>query len=712
MGEVYRARDTQLKRDVAIKILPGDVTGDAERLARFQREAEILASLNHPNIAQVFGIAESEGMRGIVMELAEGQTLAQLLMQGPLPLSEALGLARQIAEALETAHDRGIVHRDLKPANVMMTPDGIVKVLDFGLAKALSPASDATAQAATFSSPAMTRSGVILGTAAYMSPEQARGRVVDARTDIWAFGCVLFEMLTGRRPFDGETVTDILGAIVHKEPDWNLLPATLPDPLRRMLERCLAKDQKQRLHNIADVRLEIQDLLTRPRSSSVTTSVSTATSSHAMSTRERAAWGLTVLAVAAAAIAVWLLRTAAVETGNGDQALRVSILHNEGIDVGLPAISPDRNRVAYTARRADGMPMLWVRDLNQSAPRALAGTEGAMRAFWSPDSKRVGFYSGNTMKQISADGGPVHEVTRGFRSGASWGIADVIVYGGASGRIHRVNAAGGPPVEVSSPAFSTVEHISPSMLPDGRHFLFTARDWAGHAEKGGQGIYLGSIDNPSDTHQLLPELSSAVYAAPGYVVFARDGQLMAAPFSGGSARITGEPVALGEPVAFDASNYTAAISAATDGTLAIRPPPAHNILAMGADDAELTFYKRDGSVVSRFGGIQTFPSDPMALSADGRALVSAVHDVRSSATELWRFDAASGARTPVTAMRAGGGYAGSPVWSPDGRRLAYACQPPGVIDDVCERDMQTGVVTTLVESKTAFEQPARVVGRR
>jgi hypothetical protein len=249
------------------------------------------------------------------------------------------------------------------------------------------------------------------------------------------------------------------------------------------------------------------------------------------------------------------------------------------------------------------MPMLWVRDLNQSAPRALAGTEGAMRAFWSPDSKRVGFYAGNTMKQISADGGPVQEVTRGFRSGASWGIVDVIVYGGASGRIHRVNAAGGPPVEVSSPGFSTVEHISPSMLPDGRHFLFTARDWAGHAEKGEQGIYLRSIDNPSDTHQLLPELSTAVYAAPGYVVFARDGQLMAAPFSVGRARITGEPVALGEPVAFDASNYTAAISSATDGTLAIRPPPAHNILAMGADDAELTLYKRDGSVVSRFGGI-------------------------------------------------------------------------------------------------------------
>ena len=254
MGEVYRARDPQLKRDVAIKILPSEVTADADRLARFQREAEVLASLNHTNIAHVFGIAEVDGVRGIVMELAEGETLGQVLSRGPMPLDEALGIARQVADALEMAHDRGIVHRDLKPANIMVAHDGVVKVLDFGLAKALNPGTDSAVQAATFSSPAMTRAGIILGTAAYMSPEQARGRAVDARTDIWAFGCVLFEMITGRRPFDGETVTDILGAIVHKEPEWGLLPGTLPESLRRVLERCLAKDQKQRLRNIADVR--------------------------------------------------------------------------------------------------------------------------------------------------------------------------------------------------------------------------------------------------------------------------------------------------------------------------------------------------------------------------------------------------------------------------------------------------------------------------
>ncbi len=365
MGEVYRARDIQLKRDVAIKILPSDVTADADRLSRFQREAEILASLNHANIAHVFGMAEAAGVRGIVMELAEGRTLAQMLARGALPIDEALRTARQIAEALETAHDRGIVHRDLKPANVMLTPDGVVKVLDFGLAKALNAGPEANLDAATFTSPAMTRAGIILGTAAYMSPEQARGRAVDARTDIWAFGCVLFEMLTGRPPFDGETVTDILGAIVHKEPEWSLLPGTLPDSLRRILERCLAKDQKQRLRSIADVRLEIQDLLARPRPTA--SAARAAATRQRMTTREGVAWSVAALALIAAA-GLWGLSRRPLPTSDARQAMRLSMLHTEGREVGLPVISPDGRRVAYSARRADGLPLIWVRDLDQSSP--------------------------------------------------------------------------------------------------------------------------------------------------------------------------------------------------------------------------------------------------------------------------------------------------------------------------------------------------------
>ena len=714
MGEVYRARDPQLKREVAIKILPSDVTADVDRLARFQREAEILASLNHANIAQVFGIAESGGVRGIVMELAEGQTLALMLAQGPLPLDEALTIAKQIAEALETAHDRGIVHRDLKPANVMITPDGVVKVLDFGLAKAMDQGSGGREQGSgpaanspTITTPALTRAGIILGTAAYMSPEQARGRAVDARTDIWAFGCVLFEMLTGRRPFNGETVTDILGAIVHKEPDWSVLPGTLPDSLRRLLERCLSKDQKQRLHNIADVRLEIQDLLARPSSAGDATGVATTTPGHSrMTTRERVAWGLAVASLVAAASAVALLRVAP-SSANERPALRLSMLHTEGGEVGAPAISPDGRRVAYSARRADGMPMIWVRDLDQSTPKPLAGTEGGNRQFWSPDSKRLGFVVGDVMKHISADGGPVQEVARRVGGGAAWIVGDVMLYSSANGQIQRIAASGGQAVPGTTLQGPDWGHYWPSALPDGRHFLFTAKHWAGLAETGAQGIYLGSIDNPSDLRRLLPELSSAVYAPPGFVIFARDGQLMAAAFDPGTGRITGEPIALGEPVAVDASSYTAGVSAAANGTLAIRPPPAQLASSPSgsvAFDAELTLLKRDGSVASRFGGVQKF-TYYMALSPDGRTVVAQVQDARTSATELWRFDVESGARTPLTAMRTGGGYAGSPVWSSDGTRLAFGCQPPGILDDVCVRDMQSGVVTTAVESRTIWEHP-------
>src|SRR5688572_12604999 len=377
MGEVYRARDTQLDRDVALKILPESFAGDPDRLMRFTREAKTLASLNHSNIAAIYGVEE----RALVMELVEGEDLSEIIRSseaGGLPLGECLPIAKQIADALEAAHEQGIIHRDLKPANIKVRADGTVKVLDFGLAKALdpnvaghshAPSKDPGSEASpTMTSPAMTQMGLILGTAAYMSPEQARGRAVNARTDIWAFGCVLFEMLTGRPPFEGESVTDILGAIVHKDPDWSLLPPALPESLRHLLERCLAKDQKQRLHSIADVRLEIQDLLSRPRS---TGPRATIVPDRGMTTRERFAWGFAAVSVLAAASALALPRWGASPAGNNRTAFRLSMLPSEGGEVSAPAISPDGQRVAYSARRADGMPMVWVRDLDNSVPKPL-----------------------------------------------------------------------------------------------------------------------------------------------------------------------------------------------------------------------------------------------------------------------------------------------------------------------------------------------------
>jgi Tol biopolymer transport system component len=380
----------------------------------------------------------------------------------------------------------------------------------------------------------------------------------------------------------------------------------------------------------------------------------------------------------------------------------------EGGEVGAPAISPDGLRVAYSARRADGTPMVWVRTLDRSTPTPLAGTEEGVRVFWSPDSKRLGFIVGRVLKQISADGGPVREVVRNAQMGGAWGANDVIVYAGNSGEIFRVDASGGKPVAVTTLQGPDWEHVSPSMLPDGRLFLFTAKHWAGLADAGSQGIYLGSIDTPGVAHQVLPELSSAVYAPPGFLVFARDGQLMAAPFSLDAGRVTGEPIALGESVAIDATRYTAAVSADGSGTLAIRPPPAPVVSAAGASggafDGELTLLKRDGTGALRFGGVQLF-TYLMAISPNERAVVAAVQDARSSASDLWHFDVASGSRTPLTSMRTSGGWAGSPIFSSSGTQMAYACQVPGMLDDVCVRDMKSGVVTKVVESKAIWEHP-------
>jgi eukaryotic-like serine/threonine-protein kinase len=647
-----------------------------------------------------------------VMELVEGPTLADRLSQGPMPLDETLAVARQIAEALEAAHERGIVHRDLKPANVKLTPDGVVKVLDFGLAKAFDSGTvDVAGASPTITSPAVTRAGVIMGTAAYMSPEQARGRTVDARTDIWAFGCVVFELLTGRSPFDGDTITDVLGAIVHKEPAWTTLPPGTPDRLRRMLHRCLTKDPRQRLHNIADARLEIDDVLAARRSGGGEAEPArTGRPPKGLHPREVTAWSLAALAVTSLIAGAWLVTSgrSGSRAGAEPPPLHVSVVHDEGSEVGVPVISPDGRRVAYSARRGDGTPVIWVRHLDESASRALTGTDGGNRVFWSPDSKQLGFVVGNVLKRIPADGGPVREIARGVRVGASWGAADVVLFGSSGGNIRRVGVSGGPVTDATKLQGPDWEHLWPSLLPDGRHFLFTAKHWAGLAETGAQGIYLGSLEKPADIRQLLPELSGAVYAPPGYVVFARDGQLMAAPFDLDAGRITGEPVALGEAVPSDTSFYTAAVSAAATGTLALRPPPAPAVSTAagqsGVFDSELAFLTRDGSIASRFGGVQAM-TYYMAVSPDGRSVVVQLTDPRTSAADLWRIDINSGARTAVTSMRTSGGYAGSPVWSPDGIELAYGCQPPGILDDVCVQDMRSGAVRRVVESRTLWEHP-------
>jgi serine/threonine protein kinase len=419
MGEVYRATDTNLKRAVAIKVLPESVAADRERLARFQREAEVLASLNHPNIAAIYGLERSNGMNALVMELVEGPTLADRIAQGPIPVDEALAIAKQIAEALEAAHEQGIIHRDLKPANIKLRPDGTVKVLDFGLAKALEPMAAAGMNATaspTITSPAMTGVGVLLGTAAYMSPEQARGKAVDKRSDIWAFGCVLYETFTGQRAFGGEDVTETLAAVLRGEPDWRLLPADTPAAVRRLLRRCLQKDARERLHDISDARIEMQDA----QAEATILPIPVVTSRP----RQRVVWAVAAVAVIIAALlaSAAYFRRAPVEVPR----VRFTIgppengLFSRSTD--FLQISPDGSRLVFVATDSSGKSQLWIRALDAVDVQPLPGTDGATQPFWSADGRFLAFYADSSLKKIAASGGPAQTLTRGFpqMGGGTW----------------------------------------------------------------------------------------------------------------------------------------------------------------------------------------------------------------------------------------------------------------------------------------------------
>ena len=444
MGEVYRATDTNLKRQVAIKVLPEAVAADAERLVRFQREAEVLASLNHPNIAIIHGLEKSDGVTGLVMELVEGPTLADRIAQGPIPIDEALPIAKQIAEALEAAHEQGIIHRDLKPANVKVRPDGTVKVLDFGLAKAMEPAGAAVnaTLSPTITTPAMTQAGVILGTAAYMSPEQVRSRNVGRRSDVWAFGCVMYEMLTGRQAFpSGETVADTLAGVLTREPDWDALPATTPSTVRSLIRRCLRKDARRRLPDIAEARIELEDAAGEPTPASQSTIAPT-------SRRRERLWAAVAIVslIAAAAFGAWITLVPKPDA----RVIRFEVYPPPGADfiakrgIGQAAgqpISPDGRTLAVVAVEG-GRQQIWVYPLDSAAPRLLPGTENATRPAWSPDSRSLAFFAGGQLKKVRVDGGPSTVICDGQgRGDVAWGADEVILLGGR--RRAAASGAGG-----------------------------------------------------------------------------------------------------------------------------------------------------------------------------------------------------------------------------------------------------------------------------
>ena len=529
MGEVYRATDTKLNRDVALKVLPEAFAADRERMARFSREAQVLASLNHPNIASIYGLEDSDDKHALVLELVEGDTLAERIQKGAIPLEESLKIALQMAEALEAAHEKGIIHRDLKPANVKITPEGKVKVLDFGLAKALedeSPATDLT------SSPTRTGTavGVIMGTAGYMSPEQARGQAVDKRTDIWAFGCVLYEILTGSQAFGGETVTDILAAIVDRDPEWEALPESTPRAIQRLLRRCLEKDPHERLRDIGDARIEIRYVLGEPVEDSV----------GDLSTPTPAWWPRMVPWAIAALLAVMLALTYREPPSEPPTPQRFSIdLPSPFAESGhyKMALSPDGNHLVYLGKSPDHQEEIYHRPLDQLEARPIEGTEGAGDLFFSPDGKWVGFHvGGRTLKKVPLAGGPTVTIctTDEHMCGATWGGDGKILF--AAGRsLYEVSEVGGAPEKILANKEGE-GYCWPQMLPDGDAALV--------------GIYLanspsefGVLSLGSDEVRTLGTGMYPRYAPTGHLLY-RDRGLghRAVPFDAANLELVGDPV--------------------------------------------------------------------------------------------------------------------------------------------------------------------------
>ena len=655
MGEVYRATDTNLKRAVAIKVLPSSLAADPERLARFQREAEVLASLNHPNIAAIYGLERSEGSSALVMELVEGPTLADRIALGAVPIDEALPIARQIADALEAAHEQGIIHRDLKPANVKVRSDGAVKVLDFGLAKAMEPAAGSVAgvsQAPTVTTPALvTGVGVILGTAAYMSPEQARGQAADRRSDIWSFGCVLFEMLTGKRAFGGEDVIDTLAEVRRAEPDWAALPAAMPASVHRLLRRCLTKDRKARLADASSLRIEIDDART----------ASEEAAPHARSHGfrfERAAWVTGVLALAL--VAAYAIR-AALRPDAVAPEVRFDIEVPIGANNAL-AVSPDGRLVALVATE-----QVWIYPTDGRPARALDGTKGAIAAvFWSPDSRSVGFFAEKNLKRVDVETGAVQTLAEAPGGlGGAWSRNGVIVFAPTRGPLFRVSQAGGAVASITTVEGPEVRHVSPQFLPDGRHYLFFS---GGNPRV--RGLYVADLDGTEPPRRLLEDAEGSGVHAAGHLLFPRRGALMAHRFDAASLTLIGEPQQVAEGVAVDRTQGRTSLSASETGVIVYRKPDAQTVAR------KMMWVDRAGRVLEEIEFDDGFSGQHPALSPNGRTLALSASAVATPGGGIYLVELGRGIRTRF----ASGNDASFPLWSRDGTELLFTTLRSGIRD--------------------------------
>jgi Tol biopolymer transport system component len=658
MGHVWRATDTSLAREVAIKILPAEVAGDPERIARFEREARVLAALSHAGIASIHGLHEADGVRFLAMELVPGEDLSARIAAGPLPVPEALAIARQIAIALEAAHEQGIVHRDLKPANVKLTPDGGVKLLDFGLAKALDPMTSGTAPASGLAkSPTLTIGatvhGVILGTAAYMAPEQAAGGAVDRRADVWAFGVVLYEMLAGRRLFAGETISHVLASVLKDEPDFSAVPKDTPPAVVRLMRRCLRKKARERLQAIGDARVGLEDVLSGAPDEVVAPQVNAG--ARSLRIGGAVAIAAAALAVGAAGASFWLSRSPA-PAGPPRTVSELGL--PEGMIAHSVALSPDGSRLVFVGRAgAEATWRIWVRSLASRDVRQLPGTEGAASPFWSPDGRAVGFFADRQLKRIDLEGGrPLRLAAVESACGGSWGRDAIIYCSGWNERgLMRIPPSGGEPTTITRPGEREV-HFGPSFLDGGPAFTYVCSPRDG--EPGDMRLRAASLGGTGE-REIMPAPSRAIYSE-GKLHYLRDTTLLARPFDPASGALGGD----------DAEIVAEGLDGYRGGTFTLAP----GLLVFGADrepaGARITVYARDGKVRETIDS-DTYLDD-LNVSDDGRYVAvmksAAASQSASDTVDVWTLDLAR----KIFSRSTFGENDDDPVFSPDGAKLAFA----------------------------------------
>ena len=664
MGEVYRAQDTKLGREVAIKVLPEAVAADPERLARFEREAKVLAALEHSSIAAIYGLEEVDGRQLLVMQLAEGETLQERIARGPIPLKQALPIALQIAEALEAAHEKGIIHRDLKPANVKVTADDRVKVLDFGLAKALEEERE---QGDVNNSPtltaAATQMGLIMGTAGYMAPEQAAGQPADRRSDVWSFGVVLAEMITGQQQFSGETVSHVLAAVLQKEPDWGQLPKNLPSTIVHLLKRCLRKDPRRRLQAIGDARVVIEEFMADPQAFAAESLPATVEAQKPAAWKTALPWALFALALVASGFL-------ALRPEPPVQVLKSTIpppedtgFHLNGLSPGPAAISPDGTKITFSGLDPDGLVRLYVRSLDASRAHVLSGTEGAQYPFWSPDSRWIGFFTqvDGTLKKIDSAGGPPLTLTQApDGKGGSWNEEGVVIFTpNAQEPIHRVSAAGGESValtEIDSDRHNSHRH--PRFLPDGHQFVFMARGVGSKPSS----VLAGSLDG-GDVREIVQTPTQAEFAS-GHLLFTRDSTLMARPFEPKGLEFTDEAVPLAEDVLLVTAASLGVFAASETGALVFQTGTAMTGSALELRD-------REGRVEGSFG--DPAPIRVVVFSPDD-TMAAVVQADESGSEDIWLHDLERNLRTRFTFDPALDAW---PVWSSDSQVLYFSSDRGG-----------------------------------